>query len=854
MNNTLNRKLLEHAEESINEVQTIMESVLMEPKLILRFLTDDIQEMIIDGDGFEAVQIYMREHSTDAFKERIHNSTFNRIYGFFDIFDEFYDGGGWIPSEDFIPRERPWYVAAIEAGGDIIISPVYIDADSNTPVIGYARSLYDIDGNLLGVVSIDVPVSFLVQFLFSKITPSSYGFIVDNQSIVVAHPSEAFVGEYLVTGSSDIAALMYDIRAQEGITKRNFISYTGDRSILFSSEISFGWYVNFVVPEAEYYSDLYYMMIVVSIIGFVMALLLSMLLVSIEAARSRSELKSQQKSSFLATMSHEIRTPMNSIIGFSELALDDDIPQKTKLYLKNISDNAKWLLNIINDILDTSKIESGKIELEHIPYDLQDVVSQCQSAILQKALEKGVTLYCYSEPLADKMLVGDPVRLRQVFMNLLSNAVKFTEAGTAKLLASVISMDDRQATIYFEVKDNGIGMSSTQIARIFEPFMQADDTVTRKFGGTGLGLSITKNIIEMMGGSLHVESEPGVGSKFSFTLTFDIIDDIAMEPSGASVPGEVEKPFFEGIVLVCEDNGLNQQVVCEHLARVGLKTEVASNGQEGVELATARFDNGNPYDLILMDIHMPVMDGLEAASKIAEIGVTTPVVALTANIMSSDIDLYKSHGMSDYLGKPFTSQELWRCLLKFLPISTDSAVKEQIKPVEKDESFRKLRIYFFKSNLDIIERITKAIDDGDIKTAHRITHTLKSNAGQIREKRLQEVAAIAEKMLDSEDIPGAKAQLEFMKTELELILEKLAPLVLEDSESSRAKITDPAEIRKILDEVEPMLIDRNPECMDLIDDVRAIPGADALADHIDDYSFKQAIEEIKELREKMDLG
>ena len=852
MNNTLNRKLLEHAEESIYDVQALLENVLAEPKVVLGFMADDIQYLIERGDDFEAVQAYMRERSSDTFKGRIQNFTFYSIFGHFDVFDEFYDGGGFVPPSDFDPQERPWYIAAVEAGGNVAISPVYVDADSNTPVVAYTRCLFDSDGTLLGVVSIDVPVSFLIQFLTSKITESSYGFIVDDQSIVIAHPSEAFVGAYLVEGSSEIAALMYDIRDQDGITRRNFTSYTGARSILFSSETTFGWYVNFVVPEFEYYRDLYYMMVFVSILGFLMASLLSLLLISIEAARSRSEQRNKQKSSFLATMSHEIRTPMNSIIGFSELALDDDVSSKTKQYLVNISDNAKWLLNIINDILDTSKIESGNLVLEHIPYDLQDVISQCQSAILPKALEKGLMLYCYAEPIDDKMLVGDPVRLRQVFMNLLSNAVKFTDTGTVKLLASLSSLDDDYAIIQFEVKDSGIGMSPDQVAHVFEPFMQADDTVTRKYGGTGLGLSITKNIIELMGGKLRVESELGAGSKFSFSLAFDLTDSEASRPPGVAVISDVERPVFSGEILVCEDNGLNQQVVCEHLARVGLKSVVAFNGKEGVDIATERHNNGKPFDLILMDIHMPIMDGLEAANRIAEIGVKTPVVALTANIMSNDLELYKANGMSDYLGKPFTSQELWRCLIKYLPVMSVSTVVAHDESSKKEEFLKKLQIYFLKSNRDVIEKITQALDEDDIKLAHRITHTLKSNAAQIGEWRLQEASSSVEQCLKENDVPGAKMQIDFLKLELHMVFDELTPLLIEEAESVRVEITDDEKIRKILKVVEPLLIDNNPECMDFVDDIRAIPGAENIANYIEDFSFEQALVELGKFRKKSD--
>jgi len=565
-------------------------------------------------------------------------------------------------------------------------------------------------------------------------------------------------------------------------------------------------------------------------------------------ARDTAEAANKSKSIFLANMSHEIRTPMNSIIGFSELAQDDGVSKKTKQYLDNIADNAKWLLNIINDILDSAKIESGKISLEHIPFDIQDVIFQCESAILPKFLEKGITLYCYCEPITGKNLLGDPVRLRQIFMNLLSNAVKFTSTGTVKLLTSVNFSDEAVANVTFEIKDTGIGMNPDQIANIFDPFMQGDDSVTRRFGGTGLGLSITKNIIELMGGTLTVESELGVGSSFSFSLTFDLIDTTDVPIQKVKL-GDLEKPTFNGEILVCEDNNLNQYVICEHLLRVGIQTEVAGNGLEGFEIVRKRFENNEkPFDLIFMDIHMPVMDGLEAAIKITQLGVTTPIVALTANIMSNDLDLYKTSGMPDYLGKPFTSQELWKCLIKYFKVLSVSSVDETEHSAEEDKTLLLLKKYFVKGNQNTFSKIKQAMDDGDIKLAHRMTHSLKSNAGQIGEKRLQELAKEAENVLSDETIRLTSKQLTILESELSSVLERLAP-VLDDTDKPEAvEYVDRDQALKVLKVLESMLQKGMPDSMNLLNDIRSIEGAETLAQNVEDFEFKHALTELYKLR------
>jgi len=484
---------------------------------------------------------------------------------------------------------------------------------------------------------------------------------------------------------------------------------------------------------------------------------------------------SRSKSSFLANMSHEIRTPMNSIIGFSELALDDELPSKTRDYITKIKNNSDWLLQIINDILDISKIESGKMELESIPVDLHEIFTSCRTLILPKALEKGLTLYFYAEPSIDKILYSDPTRLRQVLVNLLSNAVKFTNSGEIKMKVSIKETAEDSVTLHFEIIDSGIGITETQMAKIFDPFVQAETGITRKYGGSGLGLPITKNIIEMMGGELFAESKPGAGSKFSFSLTFkaaNITDN--KNPAERVIFDDIERPVFEGEILLCEDNGMNQQVICEHLERVGFKTVVAKNGKKGVELVKRRLLSGEKqFDMILMDIHMPVMDGLEAASRIISINASIPIVAMTANVMVNDREIYKANGMNDCIAKPFTSQELWRCLMRYFnPVSWQ---RDYVKLQELAERELRIRLInsFLESNHKKIDDINDAINSGDIKLAHRLAHTLKGNAGQLNKTRLQQAAKDVEQQLKDGENLVTLEQMETLEKEFNSALKEL---------------------------------------------------------------------------------
>jgi len=567
-------------------------------------------------------------------------------------------------------------------------------------------------------------------------------------------------------------------------------------------------------------------------------------------ARSASEAKSR----FLANMSHEIRSPMNSIIGFAELAKDADDPVKVSGYLDSIQDSAIWLLKIINDILDISKIEAGKYVPENIPFDVNEVVLHCKAAIAPLADEKGISLSCYTEQTEGKKVVGDPVQLRQALVNLLSNAVKFTDEGTVNASVSIIEENERSVLLRFEIKDNGIGMEPEQVTQIFESFTQGDNSISRKFGGTGLGLTITKNIIEMMGGTLNVESEAGVGSTFSFELAFDTIDDDTASLSYHAIVTELKRPNFSGVVLVCEDNALNQQVICDHLERVGLKTVVANNGREGVEIIEDAIKNGEmPYCLIFMDIHMPVMDGLEATSKLVSMGVTIPIIALTANIMSDDLEMYKSSGMIDYIGKPFTSQDLWQCLQKYLTTESVTSIPADTLKRQESKALLQLRLYFARSNQNTAETIKQALENNDSKLAYRLVHTLKGNAGQIGENSLHDAALVIENKIEAGSENVSEPDLERLCSELKAVLDNLAPLVDEEDGKIHNKISDPDKIRGILEELEPMLIKRNPLCMDLLDDIKSIPGADKLAIYVDEFDFINALEELQRLKKGMGI-
>jgi PAS domain S-box-containing protein len=554
---------------------------------------------------------------------------------------------------------------------------------------------------------------------------------------------------------------------------------------------------------------------------------------------------SKAKTTFIANMSHEIRTPMNSIIGFSELALEEDISPKVRSYLTQIINSSNWLLQIINDILDISKIESGKIELESKPFKFSDIFESSKALAIPTIEEKGIKLhFCTDSSLENQLFLGDAFRLRQIFMNLLTNAIKFTPKGHIHVITALKNETKTSQTIYCEIKDTGIGMTEEQIERATEPFMQADTSITRKYGGTGLGLPIVAKLVEMMGGKLKIESEPGEGSRFSFFLTFSTeVTHQEVKPDDSL---SIRKPAFTGEVLVCEDNSMNQMVITEHLRRVGLDVFLAENGLIAVEKIKERVAINKPFDLIFMDIHMPVMDGIEAAKIILDMGCKTPILALTANVMESSRDEYMQLGMTDCIGKPFTSQELWRCLLKYLEKQAD--FDEDDNETENSEFIAKLKENFVRNNQDKFNEIKQHLENSRITHAHRCAHNLKSSAGLIGKLKLQEISAEIEDLLRLNS-PVPQQKLDLLEKELGAVITELLPFLDKKASASDSK-EDPKEVMTLLENLEPLLKIGRADSLDFLAELRLVPDTDELISQIESYDFKPAVQTLQKLKTK----
>lgn len=466
-------------------------------------------------------------------------------------------------------------------------------------------------------------------------------------------------------------------------------------------------------------------------------------------ARELAENSMKVKEIFLANMSHEIRTPMNAILGFTRLLYETDLSKEQKSFMDAIHFSGENLLVIINDVLDLSKMGSGMMTIEKCQFQLNELISGIIAILKPKAQEKGLQLTVKIGPAVPLFIKSDPVRLSQVLTNLIGNAIKFTERGGVHLEVKCNGNDGENSLIEFNVRDTGIGIHKDKQSVIFEDFVQASSDTTRKYGGTGLGLSIVKKIVDLHNGKISIVSTPGIGSVFTVHLSLEKADSLSVPiVDHALVINESLEPLRGASILLVEDNGVNQLLVKKVLAKTGCKVDVASNGLEAIECLKA-----TKYDVILMDVQMPEMDGHEAtqyirnklSSPVSEI----PIIAMTAHAFGSDVNKCIAVGMTDYVSKPFKPEVLYSKIIKHLGKRSSVQViqltianeehnfKVDLTPIhELNEGsagfLNELILLYDKQTPVIVEKLRGYVKSHNFEAIKSICNQIKSSYGILR--------------------------------------------------------------------------------------------------------------------------
>jgi len=646
-----------------------------------------------------------------------HDKRFTEIVSIYGIVDgKYITTSGWT-SPNYRPESRVWYIGANSSSPNVFCSDPYVDARTGEYVVSFSKLLFDNDNNPFGVIALDVFISIISDYVNCiKLMDSGYGILLDSNHRVIVHPITDFFGMSLegITGATvsslrqqegvsgatrnyseqrsgqhsgqpnetlraadtrvftGYAEMMELLKTADGVSAYDYITASGEKIVIFMRELFNGWFLGFALPSNIYYQDVKVMRAILIITGIILALLLCGVLTFMYIAKSRSDSASQVKSAFLANMSHEIRTPMNAIIGMTELLGQEELTVRQKDYVNDIEASANSLLSIINDILDLSKIESGKLMLNPANYDFPAMLDNISSMFKYVAQKKGLEFRFDSVGEIPKILYGDDIRLRQVLTNLCGNAVKYTEKGYIRLKVS--SLGDK---LVFEVKDTGMGIKKESLPGIFNAFEQDKTEKNRHIAGTGLGLPISKAFVEMMGGSIMLDSEFEQGTVITviIPLVLGSVNEVNYE-SKTETKMTICAP--DANILLVDDNEFNLKVAHGLLKLQSIDAKKASSGKEAIDMVKE-----NDFDIVFMDHMMPDMDGIEAVAEIRKLGEkykSLPIIALTANAVQGAKEMFLLNDFNDFISKPIDLHKLTEILIEWLP-------NEKINQIKKiDES------------------------------------------------------------------------------------------------------------------------------------------------------------------------
>jgi len=909
LNSTEHKRYENETQNLLAIGQSEIEAEIKELEIAIYGLSQSIHYIIVNGGTIEDVRQYMKESTEYVLSHSGFISGFTGAFGYFDVF-----GGVNIHSmdiplpQDYVAQLRPWYIAAVEAGGNAVISQPYTSIRLNVPVITFACQILDDNKKQLAVIGFEITLERIQKYAVSAhLTENGYGVLVNNNE-VIAHPQKEFIGRNIaeLPEGKEIAKLM-----EQGFDffEYQIVSYTGSESSIVLKKLGNGWYIGIITPREQYYTNMWNTLFVLIVLGSFMALLLSMVLVRLIADRNRereqmqimfdatplvmnfwdkelnnvntneeavklfevsskseyctrffelspeyqndgrlsyekakehlkrafdegycrfewmhcklngelipceitlvrvkyhndyivagytrdlremtrltaekefAEQSSRNKNAFLANLSHEIRTPMNVILGIAEIQLqNENILTETKEAFKNIYSSGFLLLKMVNDILDLSKIEAGKMELMPVNYNIASLINDTVYMFVMRYDNKPINFFVNVDENIPSVLFGDDLRIKQILNNLLSNAFKYTDSGEITFSAAFEPPEkqedgEKRITLVFRVQDTGQGMTQEQVSKLFDEYMRFNLKANRFIDGAGLGMPITRHLIDLMNGEIFVESELGKGSLFTVHLPQKVVDEKIIggevsenfkkfhlgKPSSEIKSSQIERDYMPyGRILIVDDVETNLYVARGLMALYGMSIETVNSGYEAIE----KIREGCIYDIVFMDHFMPMLDGIETVKIIRETGYDQPIIALTANAMIGQAEIFIANGFNGFISKPIDIRQLNTILNKFVrdkqppkTLETARQLKASLKKSPSEDKqqseFEKKLIEVFAQEAeraaDIIEKFIEnnfENNDDDFKNYTIKVHSMKSALANINEPELSAAAYELEK-------------------------------------------------------------------------------------------------------------